>query len=250
MARKLARIVDSAAVYCRISLDAGGEALGVQRQQEMCEKLAAEKGWPVGEVYIDNDRSAYSGRPRPAYERMLADLEADRRDAVLCVDLDRLTRRPVELERFMEMADAHGIALANVSGDTDLSSSDGRFKARIIGAVARQESEKKAERVSRESEQAARRGIQPRGGSSGTGAREVGAVVVARRRSRAYRRAGLVTAAPGERRPRHRHRALSRTTPHGPRCRRSTARRGRAARRDRMRPHRRPARARPLLVAW
>jgi hypothetical protein len=52
--------------------------------------------------------------------------------------------------------------LANVSGDTDLSTSDGRFKARIMGAVARQESERKGERVQREAEQAARRGI-PRG---------------------------------------------------------------------------------------
>jgi site-specific DNA recombinase len=150
--------VSAAAIYCRISLDKAGEGLGVKRQQELCEKLAAEKGWFVGEVYVDNDKSAYGKRPRPEYERMLADLEAGRRDAVLCVDLDRLTRRPSELERFMELADARGIALANVSGDTDLSSSDGRFKARIMGAVARQESEKKAERVSREAEQAARSG--------------------------------------------------------------------------------------------
>jgi hypothetical protein len=93
---------------------------------------------------------------------MLADIEAGLRDAVICVDLDRLTRRPAELEAFMELADTHGVALANVSGDTDLSTSDGRFKARIMGAVARQESERKGERVAREAEQAARRGI-PRG---------------------------------------------------------------------------------------
>jgi site-specific DNA recombinase len=156
------KAVEAAAIYCRISLDSQGEGLGVMRQQELCEKLAAERGWLVSEIYVDNDKSAYSGKPRPAYERMLVDLEARRRDAVICVDLDRLTRRPVELERFMDLADQRGVALANVSGDTDLSSSDGRFRARIMGAVARQESEKKAERVAREAEQAARRGI-PRG---------------------------------------------------------------------------------------
>ncbi len=153
------KAVEGAAIYCRISLDAGGEGLGVKRQQELCEKLAGEKGWLVSEIYVDNDKSAYSGKPRPAYERMLADLEAGRRDAVICVDLDRLTRRPVELESFMDLADARGIALANVSGDCDLSSSDGRFRARIMGAVARQESEKKGERVAREAEQAAQRGL-------------------------------------------------------------------------------------------
>jgi site-specific DNA recombinase len=156
------RTPQAAAIYCRISSDRNGDGLGVERQERLCRKLARERGWPVAEVYVDNDRSAYRGKPRPAYVRMLADIEAGVRDAVICVDLDRLTRRPVELEAFMELADKHGIALANVSGDTDLSTSDGRFKARIIGAVARQESERKGERMAREAEQAARRGV-PRG---------------------------------------------------------------------------------------
>jgi site-specific DNA recombinase len=153
------KVITAAAIYCRISDDRKGEALGVKRQEELCGKLAAEKGWIVAETYTDNDKSAYSGKLRPAYQRMLSDLEAGVRDAVICVDLDRLTRRPGELESFMELADARGIALANVSGDTDLSTSDGRFRARIMGAVARQESEKKSERIAREAEQAARRGV-------------------------------------------------------------------------------------------
>jgi DNA invertase Pin-like site-specific DNA recombinase len=152
----------AAAIYCRISFDRSGEGLGVERQEQLCRKLAKERGWTVAEVYVDNDRSAFTGKPRPAYTRMLSDIENGLRDAVVCVDLDRLTRRPAELEAFMELADRHHIALANVSGDTDLSSSDGRFKARIMGAVARQESERKGERVAREAEQAARRGV-PRG---------------------------------------------------------------------------------------
>jgi DNA invertase Pin-like site-specific DNA recombinase len=152
----------AAAIYCRISLDRSGAALGVERQEQLCRKLAKERGWAVAEVYVDNDRSAYTGKPRPAYNRMLTDIENGLRDAVVCVDLDRLTRRPAELEAFMELADRSHVALANVSGDTDLSTSDGRFKARIMGAVARQESERKGERVAREAEQAARRGV-PRG---------------------------------------------------------------------------------------
>lgn len=67
---------EAAAVYCRISKDSDGQGLGVERQQELCEQLAEEKGWQVAEVYVDSDLSAYSGKARPAYERMLADLEA------------------------------------------------------------------------------------------------------------------------------------------------------------------------------
>jgi site-specific DNA recombinase len=151
-------VVEAAAIYVRISEDRAGDALGVTRQEELCRKLAAEKGWAVAEVYADNDASAYSGRPRPAYERMLKDVEAGLRDAVLTVDLDRLTRRPSELEEFIALADRKGLALANVSGDTDLSTSDGRFRARILGSVARHESEKKSERIRRQRDQAASRG--------------------------------------------------------------------------------------------
>jgi site-specific DNA recombinase len=154
----MSRKVKAAALYCRISEDRRGEALGVQRQAQMCEKLAKDKGWPVVASFTDNDVSAYGGRRRPEYGRMLEAIESGEIDAVVCVDLDRLTRRPSELERFIELADRHHVALANVSGDVDLSTSDGRFRARILGSVARMESEKKSERLKREREQAARAG--------------------------------------------------------------------------------------------
>src|SRR3954454_12670961 len=167
-AKTTSMVPQAAAIYCRISADKKEEdeetgerrsvGLGVARQEELCRTLCSDRGWPVANVYTDNDFSAYGRKPRPAYQQMLADIEAGLIDAVICVDLDRLTRRPVELESFMDLADHHHLALANVSGETDLSTSDGRFKARIMGAVARQESEKKGERLTRESEQAARAG--------------------------------------------------------------------------------------------
>jgi site-specific DNA recombinase len=63
-----------AAIYARISADVEGKSLGVQRQLEDCRKLAADRGWPIGAEYVDNDVSAFSGKPRREYERMLTDL--------------------------------------------------------------------------------------------------------------------------------------------------------------------------------
>ncbi|MEE8407268.1 MAG: recombinase family protein, partial [Acidimicrobiia bacterium] len=148
----------AAAVYVRVSRDSQGQGLGIERQQELCKRLAKEKGWPVAETYVDNDISAYSGKPRPGYEKMLADIESGARDAVLVVDQDRLVRRMKELVPFMELADSLGIPLANVQGDTDLSNTDGRFKAHIMGAVAEQESSRKSDRVKRQKEGAAAKG--------------------------------------------------------------------------------------------
>ena len=104
---------------------------------EDCERLVARQGWGVEERYVDDDVSAYSGKPRPAYRRMLDDLRGGYLDAVVVWDLDRLHRQPRELEEFFDLCKAAGVSkLASVSGDVDLSTHDGQFLARILGAVA------------------------------------------------------------------------------------------------------------------
>src|SRR6185295_19130271 len=93
-----------AAVYLRMSSDPSGEQLGVARQREDCVRLCDAKGWEVAE-YVDNDTSATHGKPRPAYEKMLAAIRDGQLGAVVAWDLDRLHRRPIELEAFMTLAD-------------------------------------------------------------------------------------------------------------------------------------------------
>jgi hypothetical protein len=73
-------------------------------------------------------------------------------------DLDRLHRRPVELEHFMQLADRHRIALATVTGDVDLSTDNGRLFARIKGAVGMAEVERKSARQKRAATQIAEAG--------------------------------------------------------------------------------------------
>ena len=147
-----------AAIYLRISEDRSGEQLGVQRQREDCENLCAEKGWTTNE-YLDNDTSATSGRRRPNYEQMLADIRDGRIGAVVVWDLDRLHRRPIELEEFMALADEKHLALATVSGDVDLSTAQGRLVARLKGSVAAHEGEHRKARQLRATRQLAERGI-------------------------------------------------------------------------------------------
>lgn len=102
-----------AAVYLRISSDRTGDEEGVTRQREDCLKLSRERGWGVVE-YKDDDCSA--DKERPAYQRMLSDIRDEKNHAVVAWDLDRLHRRPIELEAFMALADEKHLALATVSG--------------------------------------------------------------------------------------------------------------------------------------
>lgn len=74
---------------------------------------------------------------------------------------DRLHRRLDELERFIDLADRHGTALATVSGDVDLATPAGRLVARLLGAVARGEVETKGARQRRANLQRAQSGRTP-----------------------------------------------------------------------------------------
>ncbi|HEY5434491.1 MAG TPA: recombinase family protein, partial [Candidatus Limnocylindrales bacterium] len=119
---------NAAAIYARISSDPTGDQLGVHRQVEDCRAYADRRGWAVRDLYVDDDRSAYSGKARPEYRRMLADIAAGAVDGVVVWHLDRLHRQPRELEAFLDTCDkARLTALACVTGEVNLGTDDGRF---------------------------------------------------------------------------------------------------------------------------
>jgi site-specific DNA recombinase len=147
-----------AAIYARISQDADGTALGVNRQQEDCQREAERRGWDVVQSYVDNDVSATRSKIRPEYQRMMSDVASGHINALVVWDIDRLTRTPRELEDVIDLADKHGLALANVGGEVDLSTSDGRMMARIKGTLARREVEQMSKRLKRKFQEKAEKG--------------------------------------------------------------------------------------------
>ncbi|MGI8310354.1 recombinase family protein [Saccharopolyspora hattusasensis] len=145
-----------AVIYVRISKDKVGAGLGVERQEKDCRALAERLGWLVVAVFVDNDMSAYSGKPRKDYSRMLAFLRAGRADAVLAWHTDRLHRSPTELEEYITVCQDRDVPTQCVrAGTLDLSTANGRMQARIAGAVARQEVEHMSERIRDEKAHAA-----------------------------------------------------------------------------------------------
>lgn len=136
-----------AAIYLRVSLDSTGEGLAVDRQREACLSIVASRGWIKAGEYVDNSISATDAKKnRPGYNRLVLDLEAGSFDAVVCYDLDRLTRQPRQLEDWIDAADKNGLALVTANGEADLTTDAGRLFARIKLAVARSEVERKSVR--------------------------------------------------------------------------------------------------------
>lgn len=143
-----------AGIYVRISDDYGRTELGVKRQEQDCRHLSHQLGWRVVEVYTDNDVSAFKGKRRPEYERMMNDVASGHITGILAWHNDRLHRSPRELEDFIDLVDVRGVDIHTVKGGKfDLSTPEGRLFARQLGSFARYESEHKSDRIRRKVEQ-------------------------------------------------------------------------------------------------
>ena len=135
-----------AAIYARISSDRDGEALGVERQlTRLSGAICQREGWTATEYVDQQPLRLQAGCGPPEYDRLLSDIRAGVVDVLVVWDIDRLTRRPLQLEQFAETCEAAGMTedIHTVSGPVAL------LFARIKGAVAAEEARKTAERVAR-----------------------------------------------------------------------------------------------------
>lgn len=148
-----------ASIYCRISRDREGAGLGVGTQEHDCRELAASLGASIVSVHTDNDISAYSGKPRPGYRALLAEIEAGRIDAVLVWHTDRLHRSPAELEDYIATCEPRSVRTHTVkSGPIDLATASGLLMARTHGNMARYEVDHARERMQRAKQRTAEAG--------------------------------------------------------------------------------------------
>lgn len=147
-------------IYCRISSDGTGEGEGVHRQEQACREFAQANNLTVVEVYVDNDISAYGGKARPAYERMLEDLQGGKIHGVICWHVDRLYRRSVDLERLAEIVEKVGAQVRTIkAGDLDLNTASGRLMARMVATISAYEVDHQIERMVAGHADRAQRGI-------------------------------------------------------------------------------------------
>jgi site-specific DNA recombinase len=151
-------------IYTRISKDVEGLGAQTERQAEQCRKLADLRGWEVVAHKSDESISAYSGKVRPAWGEVLQMVELGQVDIIVAWHLDRMTRSMIELENLILLSETHGVGIATVSGDIDLTNDVGRMVARILAAVARAEVERKSARQRIANEQRANAGIPFRAG--------------------------------------------------------------------------------------
>ena len=104
MSRKKQNIQKITALYCRLSLEDGreNESMSISNQKLMLKDFAEKNGMFRYEYYVDD---GYTGRNfnRPAFQRMIADIEAGKIDCVITKDLSRLGRNYIEAGSYIEI---------------------------------------------------------------------------------------------------------------------------------------------------
>ncbi|NHW45988.1 recombinase family protein [Paenarthrobacter sp. MSM-2-10-13] len=147
------------AVYGRISRDRVGAGLGVERQIADCRELVRALSGEVAAVFRDDDISAYSGKHRPGYEALLEAIKNREVDAVAVWHQDRLLRRTIDLENYIEVCQPLNVATHTVkAGQLDLTTPAGRAVAKTLAAWASYEVETSTDRVKAAKLQAAKAG--------------------------------------------------------------------------------------------
>ena len=104
MSRKIKSEQKITALYCRLSLDDGGEneSMSISNQKAMLKDYAEKNGMFRYEYFVDD---GYTGRNfnRPSFQRMIADIEAGKIGCVITKDLSRLGRNYIEAGSYIEI---------------------------------------------------------------------------------------------------------------------------------------------------
>lgn len=146
-----------AALYARVSTTGHGQDVGLQVEE--LERVAAQRGWVVVEVYADEGISGAKSS-RPALDRMMEDAAKGRFDIIAIWKLDRLARSVVHLLGVVESLQAWGVGLVSVrDAHVDTTTPADRFSLQILGAVAELERSLIQERVRAGVARAQARGI-------------------------------------------------------------------------------------------
>jgi site-specific DNA recombinase len=150
--------------YRRVSLFVFGSVSDEAQKAEITEE-AKRRGLPEPVWYVDKDRSASDERkPRPDFDRLMADVKAGKVREIIARSSDRFVRRPTELESIIEVLSPRKVPVYFTrDSDYDLSTAGGRENARIKGAIARGEVERMSERMKSSARQRALKGIPRKG---------------------------------------------------------------------------------------
>lgn len=131
------------ALYARVSTLNGQNP---EMQLTELREYSSRRGWQITEEYVDEGVSG-SKESRPALNRMMADAQQRKLDAILVWKIDRFGRSLKHLVNALSNLESYGVAFISLRDNLDLSAPSGRLMFQIIGAMSEFEKSLIQERV-------------------------------------------------------------------------------------------------------
>jgi site-specific DNA recombinase len=140
------------AVYTRKSTEEGldQEFNSLEAQREAVEAYAKSQrgqGWEVLPDHYDDGGFTGANTDRPAFQRLLKDVEAGRVDVVAVYKIDRLSRSLLDFVRIMEQFQALGVTFVSVTQQFNTTTPVGRLTLNLLATFAQFEREVISERT-------------------------------------------------------------------------------------------------------
>jgi DNA invertase Pin-like site-specific DNA recombinase len=140
------------AIYTRKSTSEGleQEFNSLDAQREACEhyvRAQAHLGWTFSEQSYDDGGFTGANPERPAFQRLLADIEARQIDVVVVYKVDRLSRSLLDFAKMMERFNAAGASFVSVTQNFSTADAMGRLTLNMLMSFAEFEREMIGERT-------------------------------------------------------------------------------------------------------
>lgn len=151
------------AIYCRQSVDDSTNEFGsIQAQREAVASYVASQrgeGWVALPEHYDDGGFSGKNTQRPAFQRLLADVDAGRLDVVAVYKLDRLSRSLSDFVELMARFRERNVEFVSVTQQFTTTSSVGRMTLNLLATFAEFEREQISERTRDKMLAARRRGM-------------------------------------------------------------------------------------------
>lgn len=138
-----------AALYIRVSTEEQVmHGYSLEAQKEALTRYAKENNLFIVDYYIDEGKSARGKiQNRKAFQRLMADVKADKIDLILFIKLDRWFRSVKDYYKTQEILEKHHVNWRTTEEQYDTSTANGRLYINIRLAIAQDEADRTSERI-------------------------------------------------------------------------------------------------------
>ena len=150
------------AIYTRQSVASDLAFGSIDAQRESIEAYVLSQrgeGWVALPTRYDDHGFSGGNTERPAFQRLIADVQAGKLDVVATYKTDRVSRSLSDFTNFMALLEKHGVGFVSTTQSFDTRTSMGRLTLNILASFSQFEREVISERISDKLQATRRKGM-------------------------------------------------------------------------------------------